>query len=215
MALIEGDLAHRRYRRNCHEICHIVGLNKMGDTATTEAICINWKRQLGTIFFSSRPVCPRTKSFGCSIPWMMRPFWRCDPWTTRPLDDASLTDVYWFIGTDWPEAEFMNVSGHWGFCKYFFNHNEGGMVFFIRFLSFPLYSVQNWIVVIVRYCVSLKKSKSQGKVVEVTVNSKEENYWDFCLDFVQEFVLWCWDRLVRTVSVEAKPVMHLHCFASS
>jgi hypothetical protein len=35
--------------------------------------------------------------------------------------------------------------------------------------------------------VSLKKS--QGKAVEVTVNSKEENSEDFCLDFFQEFDL--------------------------
>ncbi len=33
----------------------------------------------------------------------------------------------------------------------------------------------------------MKKYKSQGKAVEVIVNSKEEN---FCLDFVQEFGLW-------------------------
>jgi hypothetical protein len=38
-------------------------------------------------------------------------------------------------------------------------------------------------------CVSLKKLKSQGKAVDVTVNSKEENSYDFCLDFVQEFSL--------------------------
>ncbi len=36
----------------------------------------------------------------------------------------------------------------------------------------------------IRGCVSLKKYKSQGKAVEVTVNSKEENSEDFCLDFV-------------------------------
>jgi hypothetical protein len=38
--------------------------------------------------------------------------------------------------------------------------------------------------------VSLKKHKSQDKAVEVTVNSKEENSEDFCMDFVQEFGLW-------------------------
>ncbi len=32
-------------------------------------------------------------------------------------------------------------------------------------------------------------TSSQGKAVEVTVNSKEENTLDFCLDFVQEFGL--------------------------
>ncbi len=38
-------------------------------------------------------------------------------------------------------------------------------------------------------CVSLKIWKSQDKAVEVTVNSKEENSEDFCLDFIQEFGL--------------------------
>jgi hypothetical protein len=37
--------------------------------------------------------------------------------------------------------------------------------------------------------VSLKKYKSQGKDGEVTVNSKEENSYDFCLDYVQEVSL--------------------------
>ncbi len=37
--------------------------------------------------------------------------------------------------------------------------------------------------------MSLKKEKSQGNAVEVTVNSKEENSEDFCLDFVPEFGL--------------------------
>jgi hypothetical protein len=41
-----------------------------------------------------------------------------------------------------------------------------------------------------RDCVSLKKNKSQGRAVDETVNSKEENSKDFCLDFVQEFGLW-------------------------
>jgi len=42
----------------------------------------------------------------------------------------------------------------------------------------------------VRGCVNLKKYKSQGKAVEsveVTVNIMEENSYDFCLDFIQEF----------------------------
>ncbi len=37
--------------------------------------------------------------------------------------------------------------------------------------------------------MNLKKSKSQDKAVEVTLNSKEENSQHFCLDFVQEFGL--------------------------
>ncbi len=35
----------------------------------------------------------------------------------------------------------------------------------------------------------MEKYTSQGKPIEVTVNSKEENSQDFCLDFVQEFGL--------------------------
>ncbi len=35
----------------------------------------------------------------------------------------------------------------------------------------------------------MKKKKSQGKAEEVTVNSKEENSLDFCLDLFQEFGL--------------------------
>jgi hypothetical protein len=41
----------------------------------------------------------------------------------------------------------------------------------------------------VRGCVSLKKYKSQGVTVEVTVNNMEENSSDFFLDFVQEYGL--------------------------
>ncbi len=35
----------------------------------------------------------------------------------------------------------------------------------------------------------MKKYKSLSKAVEATVNSKEENAQDFCLEFVQEFGL--------------------------
>ncbi len=46
-----------------------------------------------------------------------------------------------------------------------------GVRFSIRFSSFLLYSVPWSTIEIVRGCVSLKKYKSQGKAVEVTVNS--------------------------------------------
>ncbi len=36
----------------------------------------------------------------------------------------------------------------------------------------------------------------KGKAVKVTVNSKEESSWDFCLDFVQEFGLWIGENVV-------------------
>jgi hypothetical protein len=52
----------------------------------------------------------------------------------------------------------------------FLNHSEGGMVIYQVFLLSPL-------------------QKSQGKAIELTVNSKEEKSKDFCLDFVQEFGL--------------------------
>jgi hypothetical protein len=66
---------------------------------------------------------------------------------------------------------------------------KGVGVVFIRFSSFLLYSVHKRDVETVRGCVSLKKKKSQGKAVEATLNSKEENSSDICLDFVQEFGL--------------------------
>jgi hypothetical protein len=34
-----------------------------------------------------------------------------------------------------------------------------------------------------------EEKKTQGNTVEATVNSKEKNSQDFCLDFVQEFGL--------------------------
>ncbi len=74
----------------------------------------------------------------------------------------------------------------------FLNHREGGMVFLLGFPPFSLTVYSNWTVEIVRGCVRLKKYKSQGKTVEVTVNCKKENsedFEDFCLDFVQEFGL--------------------------
>ncbi len=75
----------------------------------------------------------------------------------------------------------------------FLNHTKGGMDFYPVFL---LSSLQ-CIVETVRGCESLKKQKSQGKVEDLTVNSKEENSQDFCLGFVQEFSL-C--TVVYTVS---------------
>ncbi len=53
-------------------------------------------------------------------------------------------------------------------------------------LSFTICST-NWTLEIATGCMSLKKEKSQGKAVKVTVKRNEGK--DFCLDFVQEFVL--------------------------
>ncbi len=56
----------------------------------------------------------------------------------------------------------------------FLNHTEGGMVFYQLFLLSPLQctvTVRNR----KKLCVCVKKLKSQGKAVEMTVNSKEEN----------------------------------------
>ncbi len=66
----------------------------------------------------------------------------------------------------------------------FLNHREGGLDFYQVFLLSPLHCT----VETVRGCVSLKKLKSSGKTAEVTVSSKEENFF---LDFVQEFGLRC------------------------
>jgi hypothetical protein len=58
----------------------------------------------------------------------------------------------------------------------FLNHRKWGMVYNQVFL---LSTVET-----VRSCVTLKTIKSQGKAVEMNVNSREENSLDFCLDFV-------------------------------
>jgi len=75
----------------------------------------------------------------------------------------------------------LEVSGHnresfqtWGYCMDFLNHKEGG-----RFPPFSFTVYINWTLEAVRGCVSLKKYKSQGKAVEVTMNSKEENSSDW------------------------------------
>ncbi len=73
---------------------------------------------------------------------------------------------------------FVEVSGHnlessqtWGFRMGFLNHWEG---FLSGFPPFSYTEYSNWTVETVRGCVSLKKYKSQGKAVEVTVNSKKK-----------------------------------------
>jgi hypothetical protein len=50
--------------------------------------------------------------------------------------------------------------------------NQKGVWFSVRFPPFSFTET-------VRGCGSLKKYKSQGKAVEVTVNNKEENSLDF------------------------------------
>ncbi len=53
----------------------------------------------------------------------------------------------------------------------FLNHRKGDMIFSqVIFLSPLQCKVET-----VRGCVILKKQKSQGKAVEVTLNSKQEN----------------------------------------
>jgi hypothetical protein len=75
----------------------------------------------------------------------------------------------------------------------FLYQREGGMVFYHIFLLSPL---QCTVEKLKRFCEFEEKRlrefeeiETQGKAVEVTVNSKEENSEDFCLDFVQEFSL--------------------------
>ena len=55
----------------------------------------------------------------------------------------------------------------------------------------------------------MKIKKSQGKAVEVTVNSKEENSQDFCLDFVQEFTLWI-SKVHRATTMRIKERFSMH-----
>jgi hypothetical protein len=46
----------------------------------------------------------------------------------------------------------------------------------------------------------LENYKSQGKAVGLTLNSKEENSSDFCLDFFQEFGLWTVQQYFKLLS---------------
>ncbi len=69
----------------------------------------------------------------------------------------------------------------------FLNQREGGFLSGLPPFSFTVYCTVTELYDTVRGCVSLKKYKYQGKAIELTVNSKEENSQDFCLDFVQEF----------------------------
>ncbi len=85
------------------------------------------------------------------------------------------------------EAEFMNelveVSAHYlessQSSRFFlcgcFKPQGRGYGFLSGFPSFSFTAHSNWTVETVIGCVSLKKYKSQGKAVDVTVNSKEEN----------------------------------------
>jgi hypothetical protein len=69
------------------------------------------------------------------------------------------------------------------------NHRVGGVVFYQVFLISP----SQYTVTLYRNGERLrefKKLRSKGKTVKVTVNSKEENSEDFCLDFFREFGLW-------------------------
>jgi hypothetical protein len=90
--------------------------------------------------------------------------------------------TYNFIEVSVHNLESFQTSG---FCMEFLNNREG-VWFSISFFSFLLHTVTETVKA-VRGCVSLKKYKYHGKALEVTVNSKEENSSDFCLDFVQEF----------------------------
>jgi hypothetical protein len=57
----------------------------------------------------------------------------------------------------------------------FLYHRDEGVVFYQAFLLSSLQCTVMKCSETVRGCVSLKKLKSQGKAVEVTVDSKEEN----------------------------------------
>jgi hypothetical protein len=88
------------------------------------------------------------------------------------------------LHTTCPEAEFFEVSSHnlessqtWGFCMFFLNHKEWGRGFYQVILLSPLQCT----ITAVTHCRNCKRLRefeeieSQGKAVEVTVNSKEEN----------------------------------------
>ncbi len=57
----------------------------------------------------------------------------------------------------------------------FLNHREEGMVFYQVFLLALLQCTVTDLYKYVRGCMSFKKQKSQGKIEELSVISKEEN----------------------------------------
>jgi hypothetical protein len=60
----------------------------------------------------------------------------------------------------------------------FLNHREGDMVFY-----------QVYLLLLYKNCKTLREFEEieiSSKPVEVTVNNKDGNSFDFCLDFVQE-----------------------------
>ncbi len=83
-------------------------------------------------------------------------------------------------------VQFVEVSGHNLESSQRFLYR---LVFYQVFLLSPLQCTVTELQKYVRGCVSSKKLKSQGKAVEVILNSKEKNSEDFYLDFVQEFGL--------------------------
>ncbi len=68
------------------------------------------------------------------------------------------------------------------------NHRQWGMVFYKFLFLSPLQCTVTELET-ARGCKSSKKQKSQGRAVELTVNSKEENCYNFYMDFGQEFGL--------------------------
>ncbi len=67
------------------------------------------------------------------------------------------------------------------FCMDFLNHREEGMVFYQVFL---LSLLQNS-----KRLREFEEIEISSNAVDVTVDNMEDNSFDFCLDFVQEFGL--------------------------
>ncbi len=67
---------------------------------------------------------------------------------------------------------------------HFLNHREGDMVFYQVFLLSHLQKFRNC-----KRLHEFEEIEISSKAVKVTVNNKEENSEDFCLDFFQEFGL--------------------------
>jgi hypothetical protein len=70
---------------------------------------------------------------------------------------------------------------------------------------YGLYQVSSFL--LYRNCKRLREFEEieiLSKAVEVTVDNKEENSSDFCLDFVEEFGLRTTKRLLKTLSCGGK-----------
>ncbi len=90
-----------------------------------------------------------------------------------------------------PEAEFMIGQFRWGFCAQSWEFSD---------LRFPCTII---ILQIGFEPLFFAQGGGGNPLVEVTVNNKEENSWDVCPNYVQEFGPWAmYEQSVRVLWAE-------------